>query len=61
MIECCANCKHCIDIPKNNRYGDVEHFCLVNGYFLIGVHKDRRKVKGFSPGGKELECRFEKR
>ena len=61
MIECCANCKHCIDFPKNNRYGDVEHLCLVTGYFTHGINKDRNKVKHFSPGGKELECKYERR
>lgn len=61
MVECCANCKHCVDYSKNNRYGDVEHLCLVTGYFIQGFNKDRNKVKRFSPGGKELECKYERR
>lgn len=59
-VECCANCRNCISMPKNNRYGDVEHFCLVNGYFLHGIQKDRNKLKRFTPGGKKLECHYEK-
>ena len=61
MIECCANCKHCVSSPKNNRYGDIEHFCLVSSYYLRGVNKDRTKITRFSPGGKKLECKYEKR
>lgn len=60
MTECCINCKHCIATPKNNRYGDIEYFCIATGYFLHGVTKDRNKVKRYSPGGKELECQYEK-
>ena len=59
-VECCANCKYCVSTPKNNRYGDVEHFCLATGYYLYGVNKDRNKVKRFAPGGKELECKYER-
>ena len=61
MIECCANCKHLISTPKNNRYGDMEHFCIATGYFTYGINKDRNKVKRFTPGGKELECKYERR
>lgn len=61
MVECCANCKHCMDIPKNNSYGDIEHLCLVNGYYVHGINKDRNKVKHFTPGGKELECKYERK
>ena len=61
MVECCANCKHCVSIPKNNRYNDVEHFCMITGYFLHGINKDRHKVKHFTPGGKELECKYERK
>lgn len=61
IIECCANCKHCLDIPKNNTYGDIEHLCLVNSYYVHSVNKDKNKLKRFSPGGKELECRYERK
>lgn len=60
MIECCANCKYLVSTPKNNRYGDIENFCLITGYYLHGIHKDRNKIKHFSPGGKKLECKYER-
>lgn len=59
-VECCANCKNCVAYPKNNRYGDVDYMCLISGYYISGVHKDRNKVRRFTPGGRELECRYEK-
>lgn len=58
MIECCANCEYLINYPRNNRYGDVDHFCAVTGYFTHGIYKDRNKVKRFTPGGKELKCEY---
>lgn len=61
MIECCANCKHCMPIPRNNSYGDIDYFCMVNSYYLHGINKDRNKVKHFSPGGKELKCKYERK
>lgn len=61
MIECCANCKYCIDEPTNNRYGDIKHFCLVTGYYTHGINKDRTKIKHYTPGGKELECKYERK
>lgn len=61
MVECCVNCKYLISTPKNNKYGDIEHFCVVTGYFCYGIHKDRNKIKHFTPGGKELECKYERR
>lgn len=62
MIECCANCKNCLAYPRNNKYGDIDYLCVVNGYFFVsGIHKDRNKVKGFSPGGRELECKWQPR
>lgn len=60
-IECCANCENCIDLPKNNRYGDVEHYCLATGYFTHGIYKDRNKIRHFTPGGKELECKYKRK
>lgn len=34
---------------------------MVTGYLCIGIHKDLTKVKHFSPGGRELICKYEKR
>jgi hypothetical protein len=59
-IECCANCKHRLDYPRNNKYGNVDHLCIISGYFIIEIYKDNRKVKGYSPGGRELECKYER-
>lgn len=61
MIECCSNCKKCVSTPKNNRYGDVEHFCLATGYYLFGVNKDRNKINRYTPGRKKLVCSYERR
>ena len=61
MVECCANCKHCVAAPKNNKYGDIEYFCLVTGYYLHSVNKDISKIKRYTPSGKELECKYERR
>lgn len=58
--ECCANCKNCVAYPKNNRYGDVDYMCLISGYYIAGAHKDRNKVRRLTPGGRKLECRYEK-
>ncbi len=58
-VRCCKNCDNLISFPKNNRYGDVDYLCLVTGYLVSGVDKDISKVKRYSPGGKELECRWE--
>lgn len=59
-IKCCLNCRNCIPIPRNNKYGDIDYLCLVHTYFLHGVKKDITKVKRYSPGGRELECRYER-
>ena len=59
MVECCANCKHCLAYPRNNRYRDVDYLCVATSYFVHGIHNDRNKVKHFTPGGKELECKYE--
>lgn len=24
-IACCANCKHCLEYPRGNRYGDIDY------------------------------------
>ena len=60
-IECCANCKHCVAYPKNNRYGDVDYMCLIGGYYIAGIHKDRNKIRRLTPGGRKLECRYERK
>lgn len=59
--ECCINCKYCIGIPKNNAYGDVDYLCVATGYFCHGIYKDRQKIRRFSPGGRELQCQYEKK
>lgn len=60
-VECCNTCKHLLHYPKNNSYGDVEHLCVVTGYFVSGIYKDRNKLESHTPGGRKLECRYEKR
>lgn len=59
-IECCANCRYRLDYPRNNKYGDVDYLCVISGYFMIDIYNDNRKIKRYSPGGKELKCRYEK-
>lgn len=59
MTECCANCRHCVSTPKNNRYGDMEHFCISMGYFVHWIYKDRNKFRHLTPGGRELTCDYE--
>lgn len=60
-IECCANCKYCLAYPRNNRYGDINYLCVATTYFVYGIHKDRTKVRRYTPGGRELECKYERR
>lgn len=57
----CDNCEHLISIPKGNSYGDDEHLCLYNNYYMHGVHQPYDKYKHCSPAGKELKCDFKKR
>ena len=45
-IECCANCKHCVAYPKNNRYGDVDYMCLIGGYYIAGIIARSSKKEG---------------
>lgn len=59
-IECCANCKHCMAFPKNNKYGDIEYLCLIHGYFMFEIHKDHRKIRQYTTGERELECKYER-
>ena len=58
MTKCCRNCANLIDYPKNNRYWDVEHLCMVTGYLTCGIDKDITKIKRYSPGGRELKCEW---
>lgn len=60
-IDCCLTCSHLVSNPKNNRYGDMEHFCLKTGYLVSLVHKDVHKYKHLSPTGKELPCNYERK
>lgn len=60
-VECCLNCKYCVSFPRNNRYGDIDYFCMVTEFFLHGVKKDRNKFERFTPGGRKLECKYERR
>ena len=57
--ECCANCKHCLAIPRNNKYNDVDYLCLITGYFISSLYIDRKRIRRFTFGGKELLCKYE--
>lgn len=59
MVKCCTNCKHCVAIPRNNSYNDIDYLCVVNSYFITNIHKDISKIKHFTFGGRELECKYE--
>lgn len=59
FVKCCRNCRNLISIPKDNRFNDVDHYCMVSTYFTHGIDKDITKIKRYTPGGKELECRWE--
>ena len=59
MDKSCYNCKHCIAIPRNNRYNDIDYLCEVNSYFIMDIHKNVSRIKHFTPGGRELECKYE--
>ena len=61
IINCCANCKHCLEYPRGNRYGDIDYICAINGYFMHSINKDISKIKHLTPGGRELECRYERK
>lgn len=56
MVCNCKNCGNLVESPKNNSFKDIEHFCLVTGYFVTGIDKDSTKVKRYTPGGRELPC-----
>ncbi len=59
--KCCLNCRYLVQIPKNNRYGDIETLCAATGYFCGALDKETNTVRRTTPGGKELVCRFEKK
>ena len=61
MFKCCRNCANLIDYPKNNRYGDVEHLCIVTGYLTMGIDRNISKIKRYSPGGRELQGRWKEK
>ena len=62
MHKCCANCRWYSRKDKNNKYGDVEHFCIATGYFMLSseIYKNIENVKMYAPGGRELVCKYEK-
>ncbi len=60
-VKCCRNCDHLVDYQKKNHYGDVEHLCLVTGYFASGIDKDITKIKRYTPGGRELNCQWKEK
>ena len=39
MFKCCRNCANLIDYPKNNRYGDVNHLCIVTMISIIDAYR----------------------
>lgn len=61
QIECCANCRYMLEYPRNNQYRDVDYLCAATGYFVHGIHKNRKEVKSYSPGGKKLVCKYKKK
>lgn len=60
-VECCRNCRYCIEFPKGNKYGDIDYMCGIDGYYLARITADRNKVRRYTVGGKELECRYERK
>ena len=57
-VKCCRNCEYLVESQKNNHYGDIEHFCLLTGYFTSGIDRDISKIKRYTPGGRELKCQW---
>lgn len=53
---CCLNCKHLVQFPRGNSYGDIDYLCIKTGYFVVNVGADVKKIKRYTPGGKELVC-----
>lgn len=60
-VECCRNCRYCIEFPIGNRYGDIVYMCGIDGYYLANITADRNKVGRYTVGGKRLECRYERK
>lgn len=61
MIKCCRNCHNLIEYPRNNKYKDIDYFCIMTGYFTSGIDQDITKVMRYSPGGKELKCEWKEK
>lgn len=59
--DCCNNCTHCIQIPRNNKYGDTDYLCTVSSYFISDIYKDVHNIKRYSPGGRILDCRYKRK
>lgn len=53
---CCLNCKNLVQFPRGNSYGDIDYLCIKTGYFVVNVGADVKKIKRYTPGGKELVC-----
>ena len=60
IIKCCKNCKWLEHMPKKNRYGDVEHFCLLSGMTIFSkdTEKDLTKYQATTKWARD-NCRFE--
>lgn len=56
---CCLNCKNLVQFPRGNSYGDIDYLCIKTGYFVVNVGADVKKIKRYTPGGKELVCCYE--
>ena len=56
IVKCCLNCGNMIEVPRNNRFGDVDRLCLRTTYLITGANRDVTKVKRYTPCGKELDC-----
>lgn len=55
-IACCANCKHCLEYPRGNRYGDIDYMCAINGYFMHSINKDISKLSISLPAAGNLNA-----
>ena len=40
---------------------NIDYMCAINGYYLRSINKDISKIKRFTPGGRELEYRYERK
>lgn len=57
-IECCNTCKHLLAFSRGNSYGDINYLCPITTYYVTNIKADVHKYKRYSPGGKELICRY---